>query len=344
MGAHYVNQASSSDSWPSLHRCRKLVSDSGPDGCSRLNVHPNIGMKTIARLMPGPLAAYGRSLAVAVACLALASALRAQDAPTGPMAPAPDHHVTRISNIPTPEAPPSLPEDQIIKGFTQKEDEFVRARTHYTYKKTIRIEEFGPDGQPSGEYVVVSQPARNPDGTFYEKVLERPQTTLTRMHLLSEDLDIIQRMPAYPLTTAQLPKYNVKYIGKEKVDEVDCYLFQVKPKLPERATALFDGVVWVDDKHLEVVKTYGRWITDLGVMKSKTLPFTMFETYREFVGEKYWFPVYARSDDTATIDKNEFPIRIVIKYSDFKPVAAPPAATNASPAPPTTKPPAGKEP
>src|SRR5215470_7084476 len=281
--------------------------------------------------------------AAAWAFVAFTPVLIAQDAPTGPMAPAPDHHVTRISNIPTPEAPPSLPEDQIILRFSQKEDEFVHARAHYTYKKTIRIEEFGPDGQPSGEYVVVSQPARNPDGTFYEKVLERPQTTLTHMHLLSEDLDIIQRIPAYPLTTGQLPKYNLKYIGKEKVDEVDCYLFQVKPKLPERATALFDGVVWVDDKHLEVVKTYGRWITDLGVMKSKTLPFTMFETYREFVGEKYWFPAYARSDDTATIDKNEIPIRIVIKYSDFKPLPAAPAAPGAPASPAPAKPSAGKE-
>lgn len=281
-----------------------------------------------------------RAAAAIWATVALAPVLSAQDAPTGPMAPAPDHHVTRISNIPSPEAPPSLPEDQIIQRFSQKEDEFVHARAHYTYKKTIRIEEFGPDGQPTGEYVVVSQPARNPDGSSYEKIIERPQSTLTRMHLLSEDLDVIQRMPAYPLTSAQLAKYNLKYIGKEKVDEVDCYLFQVKPKLPERANALFDGVVWVDDKHLEVVKTYGRWVTDLGVMKSKTLPFTMFETYREFVAEKYWFPVYARSDDTATVDKSEVPIRIVIKYSDFKPLTAAAPAT-APPAPAPVKPPSG---
>ena len=262
------------------------------------------------------------------------------------MAPAPEHHVTRISNIPTPEAPPSLPEDQIIQRFTQKEDEFIRARLHYTYKKTLRIEEFGPDGQPTGSYVVVSQPARNSDGTWYEKIVERPQSTMTRLHLMSEDLDVIQRMPPYPVTSGQLAKYNLKYIGKEKVDEVNCYLFQVKPKVPERANALFDGVIWVDDKYLEVVKTYGRWVTDLGVLTSKTLPFTMFETYREFVDEKYWFPVYSRSDDTATVDKTEIPIRIVIKYSDFKPIttaplASTPAAANPSTPPPASKPPAG---
>jgi hypothetical protein len=154
---------------------------------------------------------------------------------------------------------------------------------------------------------------------------------MTRLHLMSEDLDLIQRMPAYPVTSGQMAKYNLKYIGKEKVDEVNCYIFQVKPKVPERANALFDGVIWVDDKYLEVVKTYGRWVTDLGVLTSRALPFTMFETYREFVDGKYWFPVYSRSDDTAVVDKTEIPVRIVIKYSDFKPLPAVPPASTPSP-------------
>jgi len=279
-----------------------------------------------------------RVLCWALVALLLAGVAYGQDAPTGPMAVAPEHHVTRISNVPTPEAPPSLPEDQIIQRFAKKEDEFALARAHYTYKKTLRVQEFGPDGQSAGEYLVVTQPGRNPDGTVYEKTVERPESTMPHMHLLAEDLDIIQRIPAYPLTTPQLAKYNVKYIGKEKVDEVDCYIFQVKPKMPERAAALFDGVIWVDEKYLEVVKTYGQWVTEVGVMRSKLLPFTMFETYREYVDGKYWFPIYSRSDDTTTIDKVQIPIRVVIKYSDFKPVGAGAAASPAATSPATTSP------
>src|SRR5207253_4079258 len=52
-----------------------------------------------------------------------ASPLLAQDAPQGPMAPSPDHHVVRIGNEPEPPAPPSLPEPEIIRRFSQKEDE-----------------------------------------------------------------------------------------------------------------------------------------------------------------------------------------------------------------------------
>jgi hypothetical protein len=72
--------------------------------------------------------------------------LWAQDAPQGPIAPLPEHHVTRIGNEAEPGAPPTIPEGEIIKRLAQKEEEYVLARTRYTYRKTIRIQEFGQDG------------------------------------------------------------------------------------------------------------------------------------------------------------------------------------------------------
>lgn len=267
------------------------------------------------------------------------SSLFAQDAPQGPMAPPPpDHRVVRIGNEPEPPAPPSLPEAEIIKRFSQKEDEYLAMRAHFTYKKTIRIEEFGPDGKPTGQYVTVMEPARDEDGKIYEKVVERPQSTMPHFFLQSEDLDGLQRIPAFPLTTAQLANYNLKYLGKEQVDEVDCYIFQVKPKEVQRQKAYFDGVVWVDDKYLEVVKSYGQWMTDLGPMHViKGLPFALFETYRENVEGKYWFPDYSRSDDTVDLKNGQqVPVRIVIKWTDFKPLsAAPQPAAPAKAAAPT---------
>ncbi len=246
------------------------------------------------------------------------------------MAPPPDHHVIRIGNDPEPPAPPSLPESEIIRRFSQKEDEYLFTRTRFTYKKTIRIEEFGPDGKPSGEYVLVTEPARDADGKVYEKVVERPRSTMQHFFLRSEDLEGLQRIPAFPLTTAQLAKYNLKYLGKEQVDEVDCYIFQVKPKTVDRQKAYFDGIVWVDAKYLEVVKTYGQWMTDLGPVHAVAeLPFSLFETYRENVEGKYWFPNYSRSDDTMDLKGQQIPVRIVIKWTDFKPL---PPAPQAAPA------------
>jgi hypothetical protein len=259
----------------------------------------------------------------------------AQDAPKGPMTPPPEHHVVRMGNVPEPEAPPSLPEAEIIKRFSQKEEEYLLSRTGYTYRKTIRIQEFGPDGKPAGEFVLVTQPARDVGGKFFEKVVERPHSTMQHLFLRSEDLEGLQRLPLFPLTASQLAKYDLKYLGKEQVDEIDCYIFQAKPKMVERSKAYFDGIVWVDAKYLEVVKTYGRWVTDQGDVHSiAEMPFSIFETYRENVDGKYWFPSYSRSDDTLNLKGLEIPVRIVIKWAEFKPIpaTAPPAAAPATPA------------
>ncbi|HYL83609.1 MAG TPA: hypothetical protein VE263_05200 [Candidatus Angelobacter sp.] len=268
--------------------------------------------------------------------------LFAQDAPQGPIAPPPEHHVTRIGNVPEPEAPPDLPEAEIIQRFSKKEDDYLVTRMHYTYRKTIRIQEFGPDGQPAGEYVVVSQPQVDADGKVYERVVERPHSTLQHFFLRSEDLEGLQHVPPFPLTTPQLPKYNLKYLGKEQVDEVNCYIFQVKPRALDRQKAYFDGIVWVDAKYLEVVKTYGKWVTDLGEMRSiPNLPFSLFETYRENVEGKYWFPNYSRSDDTMDLKNGQqIPVRMVIKWTDFKPLAAAPPAAPSAAAPAASAPPA----
>ena len=262
--------------------------------------------------------------------------LPAQDAPQGPLAPPPEHHVTRVGNVAEPEAPPSLPETEIIKHFSEKEDEYILSRTRYTYRKTIRIQEFGPDGQPSGEFVLVTQPGRDADGKLFEKVVERPRSTLPHLFLRSEDIEGLQRIPAFPLTSNQLAKYDLKYLGKEQVDEIDCYIFQAKPKMVERVRAYFDGIVWVDVKYLEVVKTYGKWVTDQGDMHPVAdLPFSLFETYRGNVDGKYWFPNYSRSDGTLNLKGQEIPVRLVIKWTDFKPVQGAPQAA-VPPAPATT--------
>ena len=88
--------------------------------------------------------------------------------------------------------------------------------------------------------------------------------------------------------------------------------------------------MWVDAKYLEVVKTYGKWVTDQGDMHSiGELPFSLFETYRENVEGKYWFPNYSRSDDTLNLKGLQIPVRIVIKWTDFKPVPVTPQASTA---------------
>jgi len=262
---------------------------------------------------------------------------QAQNSQQGPLAPPPEHNVHRVSSEATPDAPLALPAEEVIKRFVAKEDENFMARPRYGYRKTLRIQEFGPDGQPSGEMLRVTEVTLSSDGKVSAQVIEKPQSTLKHIYLAPEDVAALDRMPAYVLTSSQLAKYDLKYLGKEQVDEIDCYIFQVKPKIVERIHAYFDGIVWVDAQYLEVVKTYGRWVTDQGDMRPmEQLPFTLFETYRENVDGKYWLPNYSRSDDTLHIKEGDFPMRVTIKWTDFKLLSAAPAAP---PVPASTAPP-----
>src|SRR6267378_4232603 len=259
----------------------------------------------------------------------------AQDA-QGPLAPAPseEHNVRRLGTEPEPAAPPSLPPDEIIRRFSAKEDQFIAARPTYGYRKTIRIDEFGDDGKPAGQFLMVTETMRAANGQVISKVVQKPQSTLRYFNLETEDVKELDRIPAFPLTSSQLAKYDLKYIGEEQVDEVDCYIFKVKPKVLDRTHAYLDGLVWVDTKYVEVVKTYGRWVNELGEVRSATLPFTLFETYRENVGGKYWFPNYSRSDDTLHLKDQDVTIRVVLQWSDFKPLPSAPPTAAPAPSPP----------
>ena len=276
-------------------------------------------------------------VAFAGSLLAISGAA-AQESPAGPQAPPPEHKIDRVVGTPQPEAPPDLPPAQIISAFTKKEDLYQAERPLYSYRRTIRIQEFGPDGKAAGEYNATYQGVRSSSGQLYEKALAAPESSLQYVQFEPDDAHAIGNVPAFPLTTDQLAKYNVKFLSSEKVDEIDCYIFEIHPKTLDRKHPLFDGIVWVDQKYLEVVKTYGKWITDLGPMRSGSLPFNMFETYRENVDGKYWFPNYSRSEDVYKLQGHEVPVRVTIKWSDFKLFPAVEVSQPVATSPPPAKP------
>jgi len=264
---------------------------------------------------------------------------RAQEAGPGPIAPPSGHEVHRIPTTAEPAGPPPVPPEEIIRRFSEKEDEFAAARPHFAFRKTIRVEELGEDGKVAGEFHLTTVPAAAADGKTYEKIVEQSHSTLRYLRMEPEDFEALARLPLFPLATVQLAHYNITYAGKERVDEVNCYIFTVKPKTVERLRAYFDGLVWVDDRDLDVVRTYGKWVTDLGDFHSPQLPFTLFDTYRENVQGKYWFPDYARSDDSLHLKNQEVQVRVIVRWQDYaplnetRPAAAPASAPASAPLP-----------
>jgi hypothetical protein len=250
------------------------------------------------------------------------SPLRGQGA--GPMPPPESTKFPAPPAAAKPEPPPLAPEE-IIRRFAAKEDEMVRAIKGYTFQKDVRIQEIGPDGKPTGQLEIVTQLRITPEGKMFEKPVSRQPSTLHYLDLQRGDSDLLSPTPMFPLTSAMLPKYVITYGGKQPLDELNAYYFTIKPRAVERANAYFSGVVWVDVQDFVIVKTMGKWVTEFGDVAASDLPFTVFETYRQQVGKNSWFPGYARSDDTVQKGDASVPIRVIVKWSDYKPLESPAA-------------------
>ena len=109
----------------------------------------------------------------------------------------------------------------------------------------------------------------------------------------------------------------MNYLGKEQVDELDTYVFDVNPKSIDRDERYFEGKIWVDDQDLQIVKTYGKTVYQI-TKKNRDARFPRFETYRQNIDGKYWFPAYTKADDVLQFPSGNIRVREIVKYENYK--------------------------
>ncbi len=220
-----------------------------------------------------------------------------------------------LSGATAPDPTPAQVEE-IITKFAAKESEFQKARGNYTYRQTARVLDLGDGDAPVGKWEMVSDIVFTPEGKRTEKVVRAPVPTLKNFFLDPGDVQDLRDVQPFVLTTNELPKYTVRYIGREQVDEISCYVFAVKPKKLESGQRYFEGQVWVDDRDLQIVKSYGRGVGQL--KKGSDNKYPRFETYREQIDGKYWFPTYTVANDTLQFQNASAKIKMTVKYEDYK--------------------------
>jgi hypothetical protein len=205
---------------------------------------------------------------------------------------------------------------EVIQKFAAKEAEFARARENYTYRQTVKIQELDESGAVRGKYEIISDIIFSPDGKRTEKVVRAPVSTLRNLILTPEDEQDLRSVQPFVLTTPEIPQYEIRYLGKQNADEIPCYVFAVKPKKMEQGKRYFEGQIWVDDRDLQIVKTYGKGVGLL--KKGSDNQFPKFETLREQIDDKYWFPSYTDANDTLHFQNGPQRIRMTVKYEDYK--------------------------
>jgi hypothetical protein len=219
-------------------------------------------------------------------------------------------------SAPSTAAAPVNPQE-IIRKFSAKESAFLKARNNYTYRQTVKILELDADGNPEGgKYEMVEDITFTPDGKRTERVVKAPPNTLKKILLTPEDEQDLRNVQPFVLNAETIDQYIVNYIGREQVDEIPCYLFAVRPKEMVKGQRYFEGQIWVDDRDLQIVKTYGKGVGRL--KKSDDNQFPKFETYREQIDGKYWFPTYTIGNDTLHFKEGPQRIKMVVKYEDYK--------------------------
>jgi hypothetical protein len=212
---------------------------------------------------------------------------------------------------------PAVDVDRIVKAFTARETEFRRALNSYAFKRDAVIQEIGMGGQVASEYHRVSNFTFDNEGNRYEKITFFPIATFA--NVTPEDVEDLGGINPFALEASRIELYNFTYVGKEKIDELSLYVFDVAPKVkpdPKKIKdRLFQGRIWVDDRDLQIVKSRGK-----GVPETKTNKFPNVETYREQIDGRYWFPTYSYADEEIVFDNGYvLHIRIRVRYSDFKP-------------------------
>jgi hypothetical protein len=218
---------------------------------------------------------------------------------------------------------PTVPAEQIIKEFAAKESEFQDALNHYTYRRYARVQTLDDDNKVDGEWYEVDDVIFDSTGRRTEKVVFAPGNTLQRVMMSPSDLQDISHGYPFVLTTEDIPQYDVKYIGRQKVDEVDCYVLEVSPKIIEKKKRYFDGRIWVDSTDLQIVVTNGRMVPDDTRKNSEDLH-PPFMTWRQQVDGHYWFPVYTKGEGILHFSAGngsigeDVHIRDTVKYTDYK--------------------------
>lgn len=218
---------------------------------------------------------------------------------------------------PATATPPDV--DRIVSAFTAKETEFRNALAQYSFKREAVVQTFGAGGQISGEYHRTSLLVVDNSGKRIEKILLFPTPTLSGIGISSDDLDDLGGVQLFPLEAAKAPLYNFKYGGKERIDELDLYVFDVSPKvLPDPKKVkdrLFQGRIWVDIQGNQIVKLRGK-----GMPQPKLNPYPTLEVYREEI-DGFWFPTYAYADEELVLNSGQVvKVRMRIRFSDFEKV------------------------
>jgi hypothetical protein len=197
-----------------------------------------------------------------------------------------------------------------------RETETEQAQSNYTYRQTVTFDELTPAGMTAGTYREVRDIIFSPTQERTEQMVGKPFTTLTRVKMSDEDFRDIRDVQPFLLTRDQAFLYQTQFRGDEKVDGVDCFVVQIRPRQLLDGQRLFDGLLWVSKKDYSVIRSEGQAVPEIRTLKTENL-FPRFTTLRQKMDGDFWFPVMTYGDDTLQFTSGPQRVKLTIRYTDY---------------------------
>jgi len=209
------------------------------------------------------------------------------------------------------------PPDNLAKLVARRETETEKERNEYTYRQTVTVEILDKRGTMAGAYREVRDVIFSPKHERTEEMVGKPSGDPKALGLTPEDFQDIRDIQPLVLTEDRLWNYETKFRGEETMDDVDCWVLQVRPRQIFSEQRYFDGTIWVDKKEYNIVRMEGQAVPQIRTTKTENL-FPRFTTVRKPLDGKHWFPVYTYADDTLHFKSGPQRERMRIAYSNYK--------------------------
>jgi hypothetical protein len=210
------------------------------------------------------------------------------------------------------EPPPNL-----VRLVAQRETATENERNQYMYRQVVEIEELGKTGTAIGRHREVRDIIFSPQRERTEELVGKPEKGLKNLVLTDEDFRDIRDIQPAVLTEDRLWSYETRFRGEETVEDVDCWVLQVRPRQILEGQRLFDGLIWVEKKGYNLVRLEGQAVPQMRSMKSENL-FPRFTTIRKPIDGQHWFPVFTYADDVLTFRTGSVRERLRITYSNYR--------------------------
>ena len=204
-----------------------------------------------------------------------------------------------------------------MKLVAHRETETEAERNEYTYRQVVTIDELDNKGGARGQYRETRDVIFSPQKDRTEQLIGHPDNGLKYLIMTEEDFADIRNIQPLVLTEDRLWNYEIKFRGEEPMDDVDCWVLQVRPRQILQGQRFFDGMLWVDKKEYNIVRMEGQAVPQIRSTKSENL-FPRFTTIRKPLDGKHWFPIYTYADDTLQFRTGPQRIRLRIGYSSYK--------------------------